>query len=142
MTIRPHRHSWLKWRNSEWFVCIFRSYLWEILEYKILLKVLLDAATSESMIRFELDGTLVMRKKSEAMIRNVSIIVDLLLHWRIWEGYDEDILVMIFHALASLVRHDHPHQGLNLKQFHSVNLINVIFKIYQVGYIYRLQFYC
>ena len=93
---------------------------------------MLDAATSESMLRFEVDGTILMRKKSEALITNISVIVDLLLNWRIWEGADEDILVMIFHALASLVRDDHPHQSFNLKQFHSVNLISKIFKIYQV----------
>ncbi|XP_052057749.1 lysosomal-trafficking regulator-like isoform X2 [Mytilus californianus] len=95
------------------------------------LKVLLDAATSESMLRFEPDGTLVMRRKSEAMITNISVIVDLLLNWRIWEGADDNILVMIFHVLASLVRDDHPHQAFNLKQFHSINLISKIFKIYQ-----------
>lgn len=88
------------------------------------------------MLRFEQDGTLVMRKKSEAMITNISVIVDLLLNWRIWEGADDSILVMIFHVLASLVRDDHPHQAFNLKQFHSINLISKIFKIYQVSQIY------
>jgi hypothetical protein len=67
----------------------------------------------------------------------ISVILDLLLNWRIWEGADGDILVMIFHALASLVRDDHPHQVFNLKQFHSVNLINKIFKIYQVCYLFK-----
>jgi len=110
---------------------IFTSYK------KLFYQVILDAATSESMLRFEPDGTIVMRRKSEAMITNISVILNLLLNWRIWEGADGDILVMIFHALASLVRDDHPHQVFNLKQFHSVNLINKIFKIYQVCYLFK-----
>ena len=95
----------------------------------------MDAATTESL--FKLTGPnkeMSVRAKSDAIIRDISIIEQLVLQWQIWGDYGQvDIVGLLFSALANLVREDHPHQTFNIKQYQSINLINKVFKIYQVS---------
>ncbi|XP_056022508.1 lysosomal-trafficking regulator-like isoform X3 [Ostrea edulis] len=96
------------------------------------LKVLFDASTTETIFRFDTDtGNLVMRRKNEAVVTKATVIEELLLNWRIWEGADEGVLDLLFRGLASLIREDHPHQAFNIKQFHSVSVVDKIFCTYQ-----------
>ncbi|KAK3092886.1 hypothetical protein FSP39_008387 [Pinctada imbricata] len=96
------------------------------------LKVIMDASTTESMFRYDPESeVLVMRRKSEAMIRNVSLISELLLNWRVWERAPEGVLDLMFKALASLIREDHPHQAFNIKQYQSAGIINKLFSAYK-----------
>lgn len=73
-----------------------------------------------------------MRRKNEAVVTKATVIEELLLNWRIWEGADEGVLDLLFRGLASLIREDHPHQAFNIKQFHSVSVVDKIFCTYQV----------
>ncbi|XP_061172369.1 lysosomal-trafficking regulator-like isoform X2 [Saccostrea echinata] len=96
------------------------------------LKVLFDASTTESIFRFDTDtGNLVMRRKNEAVVTRATVIEELILNWRIWEGAEEGVLDLLFRGLASLIREDHSHQAFNIKQFHSVSVVDKIFNIYQ-----------
>lgn len=109
------------------------------LRYICLLQILMDASVSESVFRGEMgDVPLVLRRKSEAVMTNVSVIEDLLLNWRIWDGCDEGVLLLMLRALASLIREDHPYQAFNVKQFQSINIVHKIFLMYRVNH---LSFY-
>ncbi|KAK3604703.1 hypothetical protein CHS0354_008265 [Potamilus streckersoni] len=94
------------------------------------LKVLMDASTTESLFKMDpQSGALVLRPKSEALIRDASIIEQLLLNWQLWQN--EKLADFVFQGLESLVREDHPHQTFNIKQFQVINIVRKIFKIYQ-----------
>ena len=93
----------------------------------------MDACTTEPVIRFDVDADKwVMRRRSEAVIKNPTILHDLLLNWRIWDKTDEDIVLLMFRSLASLIREDHPYQAFNIKQLQSIGVVSQIFIIYQV----------
>ena len=94
----------------------------------------MDAATTESLFKCTTGSDKVaVRHKSEAVVRDVTVIEQILMNWNIWEGSHKDIMELLFQALASLVREDHPYQKFNIKQFQVINLVNKIFRIYQVG---------
>ncbi|XP_069116272.1 lysosomal-trafficking regulator-like isoform X2 [Argopecten irradians] len=96
------------------------------------LKVLMDASVSESLFRTDMgDVPLVLRRKSEAVVTNMSVIEELLLNWRIWERSDSGVFLLMFRALASLIREDHPLQTFNIKQFQSINILNKVFLMYR-----------
>ncbi|KAJ8308471.1 hypothetical protein KUTeg_013345 [Tegillarca granosa] len=96
------------------------------------LKVLMDASTTEPVFRCDPEtGNLILRRKSEAMVKNITVITDLILNWKIWEGAEEGVHLLLFLSLASLVREDHHYQRFNVIQFQSVNLISKIFCNYQ-----------
>ncbi|OWF37617.1 Lysosomal-trafficking regulator [Mizuhopecten yessoensis] len=96
------------------------------------LKVLMDASVSESLFRSDMgDVLMVLRRKSEAVVTNISVIEELLLNWRIWEGSEADVFLLMFRALASLIREDHPLQAFNIKQFQSINILNKVFLMYR-----------
>lgn len=102
----------------------------------------MDASTTEPVFRTDPEsGNLILRRKSEAMVKNVTVITDLILNWRIWEGAEEGVHVLLFLALALLVREDHRYQRFNVIQFQSINLISKIFCNYQVG-VFQILFYC
>ncbi|KAL3873258.1 hypothetical protein ACJMK2_036396, partial [Sinanodonta woodiana] len=94
------------------------------------LKVLMDASTTETLFRMDPQSrVLVLRPKSEALIRDASIIKQLLLNWQLWQK--EEFADFVFQGLESLVREDHPHQTFNVKQYQVINIVRKIFKIYQ-----------
>ena len=93
----------------------------------------MDAATTESLFKYPAGcETMTVRLKSEAVVRDASVIEHVIMNWNVWEGSHKDIMELLFQALASLVRDDHPYQTFNIKQFQVVNLVSKIFKIYQV----------
>jgi len=47
---------------------------------------------------------------------------------------------LVFAGLALLVREEHPYHGYNMKQFHSINIVAKIFKIYQVWFSVDVMF--
>ncbi|KAL5007985.1 hypothetical protein ScPMuIL_013566 [Solemya velum] len=97
-----------------------------------ILKALFDASTTESLFRFDLEtGKLILRRNTEAVVRDVTIIENVVLNWRMWGNSDIHAVVLLFLALEALVSERHPLQDFNIKQFHSVNLTNKIFLIYQ-----------
>ncbi|XP_078313286.1 lysosomal-trafficking regulator-like isoform X5 [Crassostrea virginica] len=96
------------------------------------LKVLFDACTTETIFRFEADSkNLVMRRKNEAVVTRATLIEELVLNWRIWEGAEEGVLDLLYRGLSSLIREDHPHQSFNIKQFHSASIVDRIFCTYK-----------
>ncbi|KAK6183248.1 hypothetical protein SNE40_010762 [Patella caerulea] len=102
-----------------------------IVGYEIL-KTLLDACTSESIFKPDASCTYpVLRKGTEAIIRDIGVVDQLLLHWRVWEySVTPDVVDLLFKALQLLVREDHPLRDFNIKQFQAGNVLNKIFSIY------------
>ena len=101
----------------------------------------MDAATTESLFKYPTGSEkMSVRQKSEAVVRDASVIEHLIMNWNVWEGSDSDIMELLFQALASLVREDHPYQTFNIKQFQVVNLVSKVFKIYQVRKSNHLNF--
>jgi hypothetical protein len=94
----------------------------------------MDAATTESLYRFPPGSTdMVLKHKTDAVIRDVTIIEHLILDWLIWERCNQSVMEMLFAGLACLVQEEHPHQNYNIKQYQAINIVNKIFKIYQVS---------
>lgn len=92
-----------------------------------------DACTTETIFRFDPETkNLVMRRKNEAVVTRATVIEELILNWHIWEGAEEGVLDLLYRGLSSLMREDHPHQAFNIKQFHSVSVVDRIFCTYQV----------
>lgn len=73
-----------------------------------------------------------MRRKNEAVVTRATLIEELVLNWRIWEGAEEGVLDLLYRGLSSLIREDHPHQSFNIKQFHSASIVDRIFCTYKV----------
>ena len=73
-----------------------------------------------------------MRRKNEAVVTSATLIEELVLNWRIWEGAEEGVLDLLYRGLSSLIREDHPHQSFNIKQFHSASIVDRIFCTYKV----------
>ncbi|XP_064599745.1 lysosomal-trafficking regulator-like [Liolophura sinensis] len=96
------------------------------------LKVLFDSCTTESILRYDrVGGRYVLRRNTEALVRNVKVVAELLLAWRIWVGLSPLLMETLFAGLELLVRDDHPHQEFNVKQFQSASITHKIFLIYQ-----------
>ncbi|GFN74593.1 lysosomal-trafficking regulator [Plakobranchus ocellatus] len=96
-----------------------------------LLKVLLDACTSDSLFK-SVSGSPhpVLRTQSEVVIQDMNVLTELLLHWRIWLRATDDVRTMLVSALDALISRDNPHREFNLKQMQAGNVINKIFSIY------------
>ncbi|XP_053374768.1 lysosomal-trafficking regulator-like isoform X2 [Mercenaria mercenaria] len=99
---------------------------------QLTLKVIMDAATTESLYRFSPGSSdMMLKHKTDAVIRDVTIIEHLVLHWLNWERCDQSVTEMLFAGLACLVQEEHPHQNFNIKQYQAINIVNKIFKVYQ-----------
>ncbi|CAL1534578.1 unnamed protein product, partial [Lymnaea stagnalis] len=72
----------------------------------------------------------VLRSNPEAVIRDIDILTQLLLHWRIWHRGGDQVTVTLFAALEALVSPNHPHRKFNIKQMLAGGVINKIFSIY------------
>ncbi|GFS19430.1 lysosomal-trafficking regulator [Elysia marginata] len=96
-----------------------------------LLKVLLDACTSESLFK-SVSGSPhpVLRTQSEAVIRDMNVLTQLLLNWRIWLRATDEVRAILVSAIDSVVSKDNPHREFNLRQMQAGNVINKIFSIY------------
>lgn len=96
-----------------------------------LIKVLFDAATSESIFKVDgMSGRLLLRTSSESVIRNVAVISNLLLCWQIWQRADDGLMELILSGLVVLVRGDHPHHGFNVKQLQAAGVVKLLFHMY------------
>ena len=97
-------------------------------------QVLLDACTSESLFK-SVSGSPypVLRTQSEAVIRDMNVLTQLLLHWRIWLRATDDVRATLVSAMDSMVSKDNPHREFNLRQMQAGNVINKIFSIYLVS---------
>lgn len=96
----------------------------------------MDAATTESLYRFNPESSeMVLKQKTDAVIRDISIIEQLILHWLIWERCGEGVTEMLYAGLACLIHEGHRYHNYNVKQYQAINIVNKIFKIYQVQYI-------
>ncbi|CAI9714704.1 lysosomal-trafficking regulator-like isoform X2 [Octopus vulgaris] len=97
-----------------------------------ILKVLLDAATTESVMRFDSQlNTYIIKEQTLAIVQNMSVIENLLLRWRIWTRGPSSVMELLFKALECLVRDDHPHQMFNIKQYQAGNFVQRVFLMYQ-----------
>ena len=83
-----------------------------------------------------------MRRKNEAVVTSATLIEELVLNWRIWEGAEEGVLDLLYRGLSSLIREDHPHQSFNIKQFHSASIVDRIFCTYKVHNFNSGSHYC
>lgn len=96
------------------------------------LKVLFDAATTESVLHFDASSnSYVIREQTVAIIQNMSIIENLLLKWRIWIKSNPAVMELLFKTLECLVRDDHPHREFNIKQYQAGNFVQKVFLMYQ-----------
>ncbi|CAG5132645.1 unnamed protein product, partial [Candidula unifasciata] len=96
-----------------------------------LLKVLMDACTTESVFKTSQNSSRpVLLNHPEAVIRDIEILSQLLLHWRIWHKAGDDVTATLFQALEALVSSRHPHRNFNLKQMQAGGVMNKIFSIY------------
>ncbi|KAL8559615.1 hypothetical protein ACOMHN_008326 [Nucella lapillus] len=96
-----------------------------------LIKVLFDAATSESIFKVDgVSGRLLLRTSSESVIRNVAVLSHLLLCWQIWQRADDALMEFILSGLVVLVRGDHPHHSFNVKQLQAAGVVKLLFHMY------------
>ncbi|WAR10400.1 LYST-like protein [Mya arenaria] len=96
------------------------------------LKVLMDAATTESIFKCQPNSTqLALKHKTDTVIRDISIIEHLVLDWHIWERCLPGVIELLFAGIAMLVVEEHPYHAYNIKQYHAINIVGKIFKIYQ-----------
>ncbi|XP_076442605.1 lysosomal-trafficking regulator-like isoform X2 [Babylonia areolata] len=96
-----------------------------------LIKVLFDAATSESIFKLDgVSGRLLLRTSSESVIRDVNVISQLLLCWQIWQRADDSVMEFILSGLVVLVRGDHPHHSFNVKQLQAAGVVKLLFHMY------------
>ncbi|XP_048259527.1 lysosomal-trafficking regulator-like isoform X2 [Haliotis rufescens] len=101
-----------------------------IVGYEVL-KALLDSCTSESLFRPDASACIpILRLGTEAVVRDISILQQLLLSWRVWEKAEEGVLELLFQSLQTLIRPDHQHRDVNIKQFRAGGIMNKIFYIY------------
>lgn len=100
---------------------------------------LFDAATTESILKLDhTSGSLAIRCASDAIIREVGIISQILLCWYIWEPAKE-LMEIILSGLAVLVRKDHPYQSFNIKQLLACGTFRVLLNIYLVSFVWWFQ---
>ncbi|XP_067682841.1 lysosomal-trafficking regulator-like isoform X2 [Haliotis asinina] len=101
-----------------------------IVGYEVL-KALLDSCTSEPLFRPDASACVpILRQGSEAVVRDISILQQLLLSWRVWEKAAEGVVELLFQSLQTLIRPDHQHRDVNIKQFRAGGIMNKIFYIY------------
>ncbi|KAL4238058.1 hypothetical protein ACF0H5_002769 [Mactra antiquata] len=99
---------------------------------QLTLKVLMDAATTESLYRFTPESNeMILKQKTDAVIRDISIIEQLILHWLIWERCSTNVTELLYAGLGCLIQEGHRYQNYNVKQYQAINIVNRIFKIYQ-----------
>lgn len=105
------------------------------------LKVLMDAATTESLFKLHPETSeLMLKYKTDTVVRDATVIEQLILEWQIWERCDISVTELLFSALDSLIRDDHVYQSYNVKQYTAVHFVNKIFRIYQVCLKHHLNF--
>lgn len=93
----------------------------------------MDAATTESIFKLNPESPDVSLKyKTDTVIRDITVIAQLILDWQIWEKCPLPVTEMLFSGLECLVREGHPHQTYNVKQYNVINFVHKIFLIYQV----------
>lgn len=99
----------------------------------IVLQVLLDSSVTSAVMHW-CDGAkkYVINTENLSLISDVRIIVDMLLSWRAWEESADDVWLMAFHALNSLVRTDHPHRNYNIEQLCRAGVICKLLDICKV----------
>lgn len=102
-------------------------------------QVLMDAATTESLYKIHtFSADLTLKHKTDTVIKDVSVIEQLILDWQIWERCPLGVTELLFAGLECLVREGHLYQNYNVKQYTAINIVNKIFKIYQVGDIFQI----
>jgi len=101
-------------------------------------KVLLDACTSTSILRCNdvIDGasTYELDAENTSLITDIHVITDILLEWTVWKESPEDVWLLAFRAVNSLVRPTQKYLQYHLELLQSADVISRLLNISLVSY--------
>ncbi len=86
---------------------------------------MLDACLTKSILRWDsIRRQFYLSTEVHSLIRDVNIITDLLLAWRVWDRADVDVWKMAFEALELLLSGSHASCAFNVKQLQSAAIVD------------------
>ncbi|XP_023931174.1 lysosomal-trafficking regulator-like, partial [Lingula anatina] len=89
------------------------------------LKVLLDACLSESVIHFNtVTKAYSFIPYAKAIIQDVSIVREILLAWKVWDKGNVEVWHLCFVALEELIKEQHPYREFNRQQLHCAKTVD------------------
>lgn len=86
---------------------------------------MLDACLTKPLLRWDsIKREYHLSTDVHPLIRDVQIITDLLLAWRVWEKAPVEVWKTAFEAMELLVSRSHASCAFNVKQLQSVAIVN------------------
>ncbi|KAJ3609859.1 hypothetical protein NHX12_021953 [Muraenolepis orangiensis] len=89
-----------------------------------ILKTLLDGCCSESILTLGEDGQFRLDTESSAVVRDIQLLSDILLDWKIWAKAEAGVWETLLAALEVLIRVHHPQQVFNIRQFLKAQVVH------------------
>ncbi len=78
-------------------------------------------------------GFLRVLPSSAAVVKNISILQTIIMDWKLWDKAPLSVQELLWLALQSLVRRDHPYVAFNVLQFKRVRVVEQLLIGCQVG---------
>ncbi|XP_028902841.1 lysosomal-trafficking regulator isoform X2 [Ornithorhynchus anatinus] len=88
------------------------------------LKTLLEGCCGEEMLHVTEDGQFKLDANSSAVIRDVKLLEELLLDWKIWSKAAQGVWETLLAALEVLIRDNHHQQMFNIKQLLKARVVH------------------
>ncbi|XP_036133268.1 lysosomal-trafficking regulator isoform X2 [Molossus molossus] len=89
-----------------------------------ILKTLLEGCCGEDILHLNENGEFKLDVESKAIIQDVKLLEELLLDWKIWNKAEPGVWETLLAALEVLIRADHQHQMLNVKQLLKARVVH------------------
>ncbi|KAM6997778.1 LOW QUALITY PROTEIN: lysosomal-trafficking regulator [Tautogolabrus adspersus] len=89
-----------------------------------MLKTLLDACCSGSILVIGEDSQFRLDTESVAVVQDIGLLSDILLDWKIWAKAEVGVWETLLAALEILIRVHHPHQVFNIRQFLKAEVVH------------------
>nr|XP_045006323.1 lysosomal-trafficking regulator isoform X2 [Jaculus jaculus] len=88
------------------------------------LKTLLEGCCGEDVILTSENGDLKLDVESSAIIKDVKLLEELLLDWKIWNKAEQGVWETLLSALEVLIRAEHPQQQFNIQQLLKAQVVH------------------
>lgn len=95
-----------------------------------MLQVLLDACVTTPLISYNhVSQSYVLDGDTQSLIRDVHVIIDIIFVWTVWNKAADDVWLLGFKAIESLIRKTHHHCDFNIRVLLMTGAVEKLFNI-------------